>query len=105
MSQHKDRRSNDDFFDTVQLLGEAGLQSLRLRFQGSFEARLVTWDATLQALDTAGACNFIEVGEDGPGGTRLTIGLRVASIDEATVRKAVIMIRQYKRLRRGRHEW
>lgn len=105
MPQHKDRRSNDDIFDTVQLLGETGRDSLRLRFQGPFEDRLVTWDAMLRALGTAGACNFIEVGEDGPGGIDLSIGLRVASIDEPTVHKAVIMIRQYKRLRRGRHEW
>jgi hypothetical protein len=33
------------------------------------------------------------------------VGLHVERIDPPTVRKAMIMIRRYKRLRRGRHEY
>lgn len=96
---------SDDIFDTLEILGQPGGQSLHLRFGGGFEGRRVTWDARLEALGSQGGCNFIEVGDDGERGIPLHIGLRVTRIDEPTVRKAVIMIRRYKRLRRGRHEW
>lgn len=62
------------------------------------------WDALVLALDPAdNAPQFIEIGETGRTGRRITVGLKVAKLDEATLLKTTIMVRNYKRLRRGRH--
>lgn len=73
------------------------------------------WDATLLALiHPSNLCDrstsqaprqFIDIGEMTPRGRALTVGLCVPDIDEAVIRRTVIMIRQYKRLRHGRHEF
>jgi len=102
-----------DLLDEAKLLDIPGGPSLRLRFQGMFEGRSVTWLATLTALaaparsGTAGAlpASYIEIGEDRAEGTPIAVGLPVAAIDAPTIRKAMIMIRQYRRLRRGRQEF
>ncbi len=75
-----------------------------IRFRGPFEGGEVTWEATVLSLSGEGD-QFIEVGEPTAHGRALTVGLRVAAIDEPTLRKTVVMIRRYKRLRRGRHEF
>lgn len=62
------------------------------------------WDALVLALDLADDTpQFIEIGETGRTGRMVTVGLRVARLDEAVLLKTTIMIRNYKRLRRGRH--
>jgi hypothetical protein len=94
-----------DALKDVELLDAPGGTSLRLRFQGPFEGRTVTWLATLHALAGRGGGNYLEIGEDLPGGSPIAVGLQVPRIDLPTVRKAVIMIRRYKRLRRGRHDY
>jgi hypothetical protein len=105
--------STVDVLTQAELLDAPGGSALRLRFPGPFEGRIVTWDATFLALATpearAGAErsveNFIEIGEDGPNGTPIRVGLQVLRIDAPTIRKTMIMIRRYKRLRRGRHDY
>ncbi len=97
-----------DLLEEADLLDAPGGKSLRLRFQGRFEGRMVTWLATLRALDDpcdTATPNYIEVGVNGPDGIPITVGLDVDRVDLPTVRKAMIMIRRYKRLRRGRHEY
>jgi len=108
---HRAPNSTPDVLAEAELLDTTGGSSLRLRFPGPFEGRVVTWEATLVALAAPEGCagmggpgeNFIEIGEDGPSGVPIRVGLQVARIDRPTVRKAIIMIRRYKRLRRGRH--
>lgn len=107
------RPGRTDLLDEAELLDIPGGPALRLRFQGMLEGQAVTWLVTLRALaapDSDGASgalpvSYIEVGEDSPGGVPIAVGLPVAAIDEPTIRKAMIMIRQYRRLRRGRHEY
>ena len=102
-----------DILAEAELLGAPGGERLRLRFRGPFEGRTVIWDATLVALRRPGhpaggagpAGNFIEIGADGPDGVAITVGLQVERIDPPTARKAMIMIRRYRRLRRGRHDY
>jgi hypothetical protein len=97
-----------DILEEAELLDPPGGSRLRLRFGGPFEGRNVTWEAILIALAADGRSvqrNFIDIGEAGENGIPLTVGLNVRSIDLPTVRKAMMMIRQYKRLRRGRHEY
>lgn len=101
----------DDIASEAELLGPVGGASLRLRFCGPFEGELVTWDATFTTL--ANWCkehpsslpqrNFIDIGNPSANGITLTVGLNVPCIDLPTVRKAMMMVRQYKRLARGRY--
>ena len=86
------------------LLQPIAADRARIRFAGRFENRAVTWDAEILALHAAGtqAVPYIEIGNEGAHGRALRIGLPLAKLDAATLAKTVIMIRNYKRLRRGR---
>lgn len=104
---------SSDIITEAELLEAAGGASLRLRFSGPFEGKIVTWDATFTTL--ANWCeehpsnrpqrNFIDIGDNTAYGICLIVGLDVPCIDIPTVRKAMMMVRQYKRLARGRHEF
>lgn len=101
-------------------LSPLGGDSVRLRFLGTFQGQAVAWDAeilTLGAYDqeqlrhasTSSPARtwrqFIEIGVPAELGVPLRVGLGVARIDAATVLRTLIMIRNYKRLRPGRHEF
>lgn len=78
----------------------------RIRFRGPFEDREVIWDARLYALrvpQPIAPRPFFEIAPPRKNGFPIRIGLDVERLDAPTLRKAVIMVRQYKRLRRGRH--
>lgn len=91
--------------------------SCRLRFTGSFEGEPVIWDASLMSLayylsemvargqPQPAARQFIEVGDMTADGRQITIALQLPLIDEPTIIKTMIMVRQYKRLASGRHEY
>lgn len=87
--------------------GPLGGDSLRLRFIGRYQEREVVWDAELIALAATGAetAQFLDIGAPGPRGVPIRIGLGVPCIDRPTVLKTIIMVRNYKRLRPGRHEF
>ncbi len=78
----------------------------RIRFEGPFEARTRAWDAVVLALGALPANGerraYLDIGADGPDGTPMEIGLDVAALDEAVILRTIIMVRQYRRLRRGR---
>ena len=81
-------------------------QRARVRFTGLFQGGAVVWDCCFMTLDSTAACrNFIEIEEAGAQGVPLTVGLALACIDRSAIEKMVIMIRNYKRLRPGRHEY
>ncbi|AGA31854.1 hypothetical protein TVNIR_0141 [Thioalkalivibrio nitratireducens DSM 14787] len=102
-------RAKADLLDEAELLDAPGGPSLRLRFCGPFEGREITWQATLVAQAAVGRPperRFIQIGPDAADGTvPIQVGLPVERIDTSTVRKAMIMIRRYRRLRRGRYEY
>ena len=80
------------------------------RFIGPFGGHSVIWNARLSVLPPSpeGAPpprQFIEVTERDSLNYDLDIGLAVSRIDTATILKTIVMIRQYKRLRPGRHEF
>lgn len=82
----------------------------RFTFTGPFESEEVTWDTTLLALPGASPMDpdsprpdYIDVGETGELGRRLTVALAVTAIDDAVILRTIIMIRQYRRLHHGRH--
>ncbi len=100
------------------LLEQADDQRARLRFCGAFLGQVVVWNCEFLTLAAeqvdwqkrhTGAQtvlrNFIEVGEAGPQGVPLRVGLAVVRIDQPAIEKMIIMIRNYKRLQLGRHEY
>jgi hypothetical protein len=76
----------------------------RLRFIGPFEGAQVVWEARVRRVG-AGESRHIAVGARNADAVALEIGLDVAAVDEPTLRKTVVMVRQWKRLRAGRHEF
>lgn len=88
---------------------------VRFSFTGPFESAEVTWDATLLALPGSSTDpqstadtprpDYIDVGEPGEQGRRLVVALAIPVIDDAAILRTIIMVRQYRRLRRGRHDF
>jgi len=73
-----------------------------------FQGAPVRYDLTLFALGPSGPgapAQYIDVGPLCDGVRRVEVGLRVAAIDKPTVRKSIIMLANYRRLREGRHEF
>lgn len=91
--------------DDFELLDEPGAAAVRLRFQGTLRGRPVRWEATFMTLARARVPrSFIEVG-DATEPRSLTVALPVAAMDLPAIRKAVVMVRNWKRLAPGRHEF
>ncbi len=88
----------------ITLLSEPDEEQVRLRFTGPFEGHTVTWNATFQVA-RQNQPNAIEIGNEGSDGVQLTVTLALSRFDLPAIRKTVIMIRQYKRLQRGRYEF
>ncbi len=83
-----------------------GPDRARIRFIGRFEGEPVVWKAQLRALAAeAGLPQYLEIGPAEADGRPIEIGLAVPAIDECVMLKTVIMVRNYRRLRVGRHEF
>ncbi|HSH29841.1 MAG TPA: hypothetical protein VK971_08035 [Thiohalobacter sp.] len=82
-----------------------GETEARFEFIGRFDQCAVIWEACLRALGSGQRDQFIEIGPAAGERRRLTVGLALDRIDPPAILKTVIMIRNYKRLREGRHEW
>ncbi len=80
-------------------------KSANVLFIGRFDDREVVWNSSLYSRSKQGGCSFMEITPGTGDNMLLRIELAVAMIDETIIRKAIIMIRNYKRLRLGRHEW
>lgn len=88
------------------LVGHEPASRVHIRFVGPFEGADVVWDCHLMTLEAAAASrNFIEIGVPDDRGVPLQVGLALARIDRPAIEKAIIMIRHYKRLAAGRHEY
>ena len=93
-------------------------QHARIRFNGNFRGEPVSWIADIMTLQyyfdhfsranpiPAGARQFIDIrsGEQ-TGQYLLTVGLASKQIDHPTLLKTIIMIRNYKLLNVGCHEY
>ncbi len=104
---------------TFVLLSAPGGQAAQVRFTGSFEGKRVVWDCQFVTLAYRAAqssdniepesmpteCCFIDIGQPGSRGVPLRVGLKLPCIDIPAIRKMIILIRNYKYLRRGRHEF
>jgi hypothetical protein len=87
-------------------------------FIGHFQGQTVLWQMTLATLQhyrqtqSAAAANpncfskpFIDILPGQQGGFPLHVGLELEVIDEAVIKKTIIMLRNYKRLAIGRMEF
>jgi len=96
----------------------AELSSANFVFEGTFEGRTVCWHCHLVTLASVAQQSgqssqrqFIEIeslilstSSEIPS-LNITVGLNLPVIDAAAIRKTSIMIRNYKRLHGGRHEY
>jgi hypothetical protein len=81
-------------------------QRAHVRFTGPFHGQMVVWDCEFVTLAGVGAeRNFIEIDEAAPQGMPLRVGLDIERIDASAIEKMIIMIRNYKNLHYGRHEY
>lgn len=91
--------------------------SAGVMFLGPFQGKVVVWNMTLTSLgqlkkiaddvteisSLQSPCQpFIEIAKGNDDVFPLQVVLDVAAIDEATIKKSIIMIRNYKRLAVGR---
>jgi len=97
---------------SYQLVNRTDDQRCHFRFCGKFAGQKITWDAELGTLAWHASQTgqkklqqFIEVGEVNDQGRKIIIALNLPCIDEPAILKTIIMIRQYKRLNPGRHEY
>ena len=86
-------------------------QCWHVRFEGRFEEHPVVWHAQIETLAHYVQCSglqrvrqFIDIQLEA-GFHRVQIGLNLPHIDNAAVMRTIIMIRKYKRLHAGRHEY
>ena len=76
-----------------------------IRFKSKFRGQWTTWRARIE-LRPAGSGSYIDVAEPNSDQERdLRIGLPITEVDRATISKVIVMIRQYKKLAPGRHEF
>ena len=108
------KASNSDFVIT----NSDDDQACEIKFIGTFNGSSVIWQANIQTLKhyvgrlreenkEAGVIKmqqFLEI-EPKKEFFRIEVGLNLDKIDEAAIKRAIIMIRKYKRLHIGRHEY
>lgn len=100
---------------SYRLIEQPGSDCARVEFEGTFEHQPVRWLATIVTLareqptpSPSPRRSFIEIdpgGADEHGRIAVRVGLAVTEVDAATIQKTMIMLRQYRRLRRGRMEF
>ncbi len=105
--------AEDLLYEALEPLGG---QSTRVRFTGIVGRSSVVWDARVMTLQhhcrsltpqerRAGVRQFLAVGPILEGAASVIVALNLSRIDEPAVLKTIIMLRQWKRLKPGRHEY
>jgi hypothetical protein len=86
-------------------------QCWHVRFEGRFEEQPVVWYAQIETLahfaqrsGSQRVRQFIDIQLEAER-HQVQIGLNLPRIDNAGVMRTIIMIRKYKRLHAGRHEY
>lgn len=95
------------------LIEQVNTQYAHLKFEGPFQGKTVTWDTHFYTFDGYSSKNeetnitkqFINIKENNSDTMELTLALNISEINTANIQKMIIMIRQYKNLAIGRHEY
>ena len=86
-----------------------GVEEVLIEFVGEFAGLPVIWNARLIALNQTTTQTFpqyIDISScENKTEFKIEIGLAVNEITEPTILKTIMMVRQYKQLRLGRHEF
>jgi hypothetical protein len=84
------------------LISKSDGDASEIEFAGEFEGEPVMWRAKVRVL-RPGERSFISVGDVRNGTRLISVGLPLPRIDRPALVSTVIMIRQYRGLRRGYH--
>lgn len=82
-----------------------GQRRVRVEFAGRFEDETVVWQATIVALGVGTSSQYIDVNTSPGHSPEVEVGLPLDRIREPDIIKTIMMIRHYKKLSRGRHEF
>lgn len=106
--------SGEDFM----LLSPLPKDIVHVRFIGAFERRTVVWDMHLYtlaryaleqrempALPKLSLRGLIHIERSSAQVYRLEVALKVPIIDQPTIKKAILMMRNYRKLQLGLHAW
>jgi len=94
------------------LLSELPAGRAYVQFEGRFMGKDVVWNMCLFTMDeyalshkvTDDPQQFIDIKNENDTYS-IDIGLNIRQIDLAAIERTIIMVRKYKRLRIGRHEY
>lgn len=95
------------------LLEDHGPEHGHCLFRGQFQNQDIVWDCHIHPLlqndaseNGSRSRQYIDISQQkNDKSLRIEIGLNVISITRAVVLKSIIMVRQFKNLDYGRHEW
>ena len=99
---------------SYKLIQQTGSQAAHLQFDGPFQGKTVTWDThffTLQEYqkkyeyDSEQIRQVIDIEPVDENMLKLTVALKIPEINHQNIQKMMIMIKQYKNLATGRHEY
>ena len=96
------------------LIEQVNKQYAHIKFEGPFQGKTVTWDTHFYTLDGYSSINneetnitkqFIHIKESNADTMELTLALNIPEINTPNILKMMIMIKQYKNLAIGRHDY
>ena len=96
------------------LIQQNNTQYAHMKFDGPFQGKTVTWDThfyTLEGYSTEknikniDAKQFLNIKAINTDTMELTVALNIPEINNPNIQKMMIMIKQYKNLSIGRHEY
>lgn len=96
------------------LISQTNTQLAHIQFEGPFQGETVTWDTHFFTLNGYVAHKnnkdevlkqFIMLESIEDGLLKLTVALKIPEINHQNIQKMMIMVKQYKNLSLGRHEY
>ena len=96
------------------LIHQFNAQHAHIEFTGDFKGETVTWDTNFFTLEgflakenikDTNLKQFIDITPVQTGVMKLTVVLKINEVNDPSIQKMMIMIKQYKELSIGRHEY
>ena len=96
------------------LIKKFNKQHYHITFKSQFQGENITWNTHFFTLTNykeeknirdSNLKQFIDIKPIEPNTMQLTIALNIKEVDEPNIQKMMIMIKQYKNLSIGRHEY
>lgn len=97
-----------------ELIKQYDSQHTHIKFDGSFMGKTVTWDTQFFSLKgylkqknikNLNSKQFIHIEPGDTDTLKLTVVLKIQKISEPNIQKMMIMVKQYKNLTLGLHEY